>query len=414
MTTQGSEPVQSWIEDSFVGKPAKVIAVSADGLSVHLRLSDGTAARISGSEPIGLALSDVVLLAQDAFEQAPKDVWNEEHSVGIVKKIYDKRALVESNLSLRLIPLTDGVEVAVGNTVAFDSNGVRSVISESPIRIRDFGGDEDDAIEKYRWDTDKDHLSFEDFGGYKDVLNRARDLIETQLDHKSELDAIGAKPIKGVMFTGPPGTGKTLLARIIAKEAKAEFFLVSGPSIVSKWLGDSEEVLRRIFDEAAKSERAVIFFDEIDSLAAQRSEDSHEASKRLVAQLLTLMDGFDRSGNVVVIAATNRIDDVDVALRRPGRFDWEIEFGLPTAQDRLEILEASMRRLQLSGDLPVEDIAVRTEGWSAAGLASLWTEAAQLAARDSRSAICEEDLAEAFELVEARRIQAKSEERHGG
>ena len=152
-------------------------------------------------------------------------------------------------------------------------------------------------------------------------MSRARELIEVPLRNHEALSAIGARPIKGVLFTGEPGTGKTMLARIIAAQSGAAFYEISGPEIFSKWYGQSEELLRKLFQAAAKHDKAIIFFDEIDSVAAQRGDESHEASKRVVAQLLTLMDGFTPDTNVVVIAATNRPQDLDVALRRPGRFD---------------------------------------------------------------------------------------------
>jgi transitional endoplasmic reticulum ATPase len=257
--------------------------------------------------------------------------------------------------------------------------------------------------------------SFETFGGYHAVRERAIELIETQLNKRGNLDAIRARPVKGIIFTGPPGTGKTYLARIIANESKASFYLVSGPSIVSKWLGDSEETLRRIFEAAAKEERAIIFFDEIDSIAERRTENSHEASKRLVAQLLTLLDGFDQgSGNVVVIAATNRIEDVDGALLRPGRFDWEISFGMPTLDDRFEILQVGARHLETTGDLPFEEVALLTDGWSAARLSSIWTEAALVAASDDRRSISDEDMALALERVSGRPTRLGKEGEHSG
>lgn len=162
-------------------------------------------------------------------------------------------------------------------------------------------------------------------------------------------------------------------------------------------MGDSEGNLRMLFEDAERKERAVVFFDEIDSLAEKRSEESHESSKRVVAQLLTLMDGFEtRSSNIVVIAATNRPDDIDPALRRPGRFDWEIDFPMPSLADRLAILEVSMRQITVSDPygMPLKDIATRTEGWSAARLTSLWTESALLAAGDGRGSLYVEDLIE--------------------
>ncbi len=178
-----------------------------------------------------------------------------------------------------------------------------------------------------------------------------------------------------------------MLARIIAAQSGAVFYEVSGPEIFSKWYGQSEELLRKLFKDAARQERAIIFFDEIDSVAGQRDDDAHEASKRVVAQLLTLMDGFQPDDNVVVVATTNRPDDIDVALRRPGRFDWEIDFPLPNLDDRVAILEAAALRLKTVDPLPHEAAALQTVGWSGAELAAIWSEAALLAVTDRRAAI---------------------------
>ena len=202
-------------------------------------------------------------------------------------------------------------------------------------------------MKRFRTEGNSDNQpTFDDFGGFSSVVRRAHELIKLPLERHAELAKIGARAIKGVLFTGPPGTGKTMLARIIAAQADAAFYEISGPEIFSKWYGQSEELLRRIFDAAAKEKRAIIFFDEIDSVAAQRADDAHEASRRVVAQLLTLMDGFDSTRNIVVIAATNRPQDLDIALRRPGRFDWEIEFPLPGKDDRLDILIKIARKLE--------------------------------------------------------------------
>lgn len=392
------------VDELFAGQAAKVLAASARGDELHVVFLNGNVGRITLGAPTDLTEGDVVLVNESGWERAPASAWKPERTIGVVRKIFETELLVESPLGLTLVDRA-GVDVRSGYTVEYaQGSGVLRVLSETPIRVRDFDTDDDNALEQFRVKPSDDGPTFERFGGYADVVARARELIETQLDQKANLDAIGARPIKGILFTGQPGTGKTLLAQIIAQVSGAEFFAVSGPAIVSKWLGDSEGLLRRIFEAAESAERAIVFFDEIDSLAEKRNDNSHEASKRLVAQLLTLMDGFNNkaASNVVVIAATNRVDDIDPALLRPGRFDWQIHFGLPTRRDRVEILRASGARLKIEGALPLDVIAGRSEGWSAAKLTSIWTEAALLAAADRRAYICDLDFAEGFERVASR------------
>lgn len=331
--------------------------------------------------------------------------------IGVIRKIINKQLLIEDGYSFHLIPNKKPKETVVGQTVTYDESGVHEVIADTPLHPRDVNST-DMKPDRYLWKSQGKKLTFDDFGGYPDVIARARELIETPLLRAEELASIRAKPIKGVLFTGPPGTGKTHLARIIADQSKAAFYSISGPEIVSKWVGDSEGNLRTLFEDAAAKPRAVVFFDEIDSLAEKRSGESHESSKRVVAQLLTLMDGFEeKSSNIIVIAATNRPDDIDPALRRPGRFDWEIEFPMPTANDRLQILKVSMKRLNVvdPSSMPLETIAERTDGWSAARIASIWTEAALLAATDRRGSLRVEDLAGAFE-----RLRNRSQSSNGG
>jgi transitional endoplasmic reticulum ATPase len=205
------------------------------------------------------------------------------------------------------------------------------------------------------------------------------------------------------LFTGAPGTGKTLLAQIIATEADAAFFKVSGPEIFSKYYGQSAEVLRLVFTAAEAKAPAIIFFDEIDSVASSRSDSSHEESQRVVAQLLTLMDGIGSAADVVVIAATNRPDVLDPALRRPGRFDLEVHFPLPTEADREEILRTASRKLKISGPIHFAWLALNTARWSGAELAAIWTEAALYAVEDGRSVLTSEDAIGGYERVRTQR-----------
>lgn len=393
------------VESLFAGQAVRILAASPAGDDLQAVRRDGQSVHITLSSPSDLAAGDIVLLGENRWEHVPPEAWTEETSISVVRAVLDDRLLIEGGLSLgmRLVPRV-GLEAVVGNTVEYaEGRGVLSIVSGRPLRTHDRDSD-DEPVDRFKVPPSVDGPTFDDFGGYPQVVERARELIETQLERKDLLDSIGARPIKGILFTGPPGTGKTMLAKIVARESGADFYVVSGPEIVSKWLGDSESLLRRIFDAAGSSDRAIVFFDEIDSLAEKRDGDTHEATKRLVAQLLTEMDGFDERSdtNVIVIAATNRVHDIDPALRRPGRFDWEIEFGLPTLEDREQILSVSSARLATTGTLPIQEVAARSTGWSAAKLASIWTEAAMLAAKADRRSINDLDFVEAYERVAVR------------
>jgi len=282
--------------------------------------------------------------------------------------------------------------------------GVLSVLSDRAIAGLDPADEDSVNVDRFRSDGDGT-LEFSDFGGSPDVVDRARQLVELPLLHAEALERINAKPIKGVLFSGPPGTGKTFLARIIASQAKAAVYQISGPRISSKWVGQSERLLRSIFEDAASRSRALIVFDEIDSMAGQRGEKSHEASDKLVAQLLAEMDGFEQRRGIMVVGTTNRIGSIDTALRRPGRFDWEIEFSLPTAADRADILRRSGEDIRKLSEIAHEEVASMTEGWSAADLVYIWSEAALVAVQNGgRDSISQEDYFEGF-----RRAQVQKE-----
>ncbi len=224
-------------------------------------------------------------------------------------------------------------------------------------------------------------VTYEDVGGLEGVLQRIREMIELPLKHPEIFSRLGIDPPKGILLYGPPGTGKTLIARAVANEAGANFFSIQGPEIMSKFYGQSEERLREIFSEAEKNAPSAIFIDEIDSIAPKRDEVQGEVERRVVAQLLTLMDGLTTRGNVIVIAATNREDAIDPALRRPGRFDREIEIGVPTSEGRLEILMIHTRGMPLDEGVNLEFIADLTHGFVGADLAALARESAMRALR---------------------------------
>ncbi|WP_254278683.1 AAA family ATPase [Haloarcula marina] len=226
-------------------------------------------------------------------------------------------------------------------------------------------------------------VSYEDIGGLDEELDRIREMIEMPLSEPETFRRLGIDPPSGVLLHGPPGTGKTLIARAVANEVDAYFDTISGPEIVSKYKGESEERLREAFERAEENSPAILFVDEIDSIAGSRDEDA-DMENRVVAQLLTLMDGLEDRGRVVVIGATNRVDAVDPALRRGGRFDREIEIGVPGEAGRREILDVHTREMPVSDDVDADRIAAQTHGFVGADLASLTTEAAMSALRADR------------------------------
>jgi len=223
-------------------------------------------------------------------------------------------------------------------------------------------------------------VSYEDIGGLDDELDRIREMIELPLSEPERFRELGIDPPSGVLMHGPPGTGKTLIAKAVANEVDAYFDTISGPEIVSKYKGESEERLREAFERAGENSPAILFVDEIDSIAGSRGEDA-DMENRVVAQLLTLMDGLESRGRVVVIGATNRVDAVDPALRRGGRFDREIEIGVPDEAGRREILDVHTREMPLADDVDLDRLAAQTHGFVGADLASLTTEAAMSSLR---------------------------------
>jgi transitional endoplasmic reticulum ATPase len=226
-----------------------------------------------------------------------------------------------------------------------------------------------------------DSITYEDIGGLGDAVTRVREMIELPLRHPELFKRLGVEAPKGVLLHGPPGTGKTLLAKAIANETNSNFFTIGGPEIMSKYHGESEERLRNVFQEAERNAPSIIFIDEIDSIAPKREEVSNEVERRIVAQLLSLMDGMTSRGKVVVIAATNRINAIDPALRRPGRFDREIEIGVPNKEGRLEILQIHTRGMPLDKDVDLQKLADISHGFVGADLHALAKEAAMRALR---------------------------------
>ena len=224
-------------------------------------------------------------------------------------------------------------------------------------------------------------VSYEDIGGLKEEVKKVREMIEIPLKRPELFEKLGIAPPKGVLMHGPPGTGKTLLAKAVASESDAHFILINGPEIMSKYVGGSEENLREYFEEAEANSPSIIFIDELDAIAPKREDTNGETERRTVAQLLTLMDGLKSRGQVVVIGATNRPDSLDPALRRPGRFDREIEIGVPDTDERQEVLEIHTRNMPIAEDVDLNKLATTTHGFVGADLESLCKEAAMRVVR---------------------------------
>ncbi|MFX1603278.1 MAG: CDC48 family AAA ATPase [Promethearchaeota archaeon] len=224
-------------------------------------------------------------------------------------------------------------------------------------------------------------VTYEDIGGLGKEIQKIREMVELPMKSPELFKRLGITPPKGVLLHGPPGTGKTLIAKAVANESGANFKTINGPEIMSKFYGESEQKLREAFEEAEKNAPSIIFIDELDSIAPKRAEVTGEVERRVVAQLLALMDGLAGRGQVIVIGATNRVDDVDEALRRPGRFDREIEIGVPDRQGRLEILQIHTRSMPLEEGMDIEKLAAVTHGFVGADLAALAREAAMEALR---------------------------------
>ncbi len=289
----------------------------------------------------------------------------------VVKKGLLKRAVSKGDTII--VP---GIALMGGalpfNVVNTSPKGIVQITEETKITVKEEPAKEVEKIPK---------VTYEDIGGLKEELLKVREMIELPLKHPELFDRLGIEPPKGVLLRGPPGTGKTLIAKAVANESGANFYSILGPEIMSKFYGESEAKLREVFQEAEKTAPSIIFIDEIDSIAPKREEVTGEVERRVVAQMLTLMDGLKGRGKTIVIAATNRPDALDPALRRPGRFDREIELGVPDKNGRYEILQVHTRAMPLSKDFDLEYLANVTHGFVGADLAALAREAAMRALR---------------------------------
>jgi transitional endoplasmic reticulum ATPase len=292
----------------------------------------------------------------------------DEDFTNFVKNRLMERTLVEGDTTLVMM-LGHAIPFTVSKT---RPHGIVKVTAETRLTILNEPAPEGKGLPR---------TTYEDIGGLQEEIQRVREMVELPLRHPELFQRLGIEPPKGVLLHGPPGCGKTLLARAVANESEANFFSINGPEIMSKFYGESEARLREIFQQAQQNAPSIIFIDELDAIAPKREEVTGEVERRVVAQLLALMDGLSGRGNVIVIGATNRPGALDPALRRPGRFDREIEIGVPDKRGRYEILQIHTRGMPLAEDVDLKRLSEITHGYTGADLAALCRETAMKALR---------------------------------
>ena len=325
-----------------------------------------------------VGIDDRVSIEKSSASKARKIVFaptEKVHIKGIdtwLKQTLEDRVLTTGDI----IPIGLGMSRKIYLGVAAVTPSTEAVImtAETNIQISDKPWEDIKAL-------DVKQLSYEDIGGLGEEISRIREMIELPLRHPELFKRLGIEPPKGVLLHGPPGTGKTLLARAVANETEASFFVLSGPEIMSKFYGESEQRLRDLFKEAFDSAPSIVFIDELDAIAPKREEVTGEVERRVVAQLLALMDGLESRGQVIVIGATNRVNAIDPALRRPGRFDREIEIGIPDRDGRYEILLIHTRGMPITEDVDLGRFADLTHGFVGADIEALIKESAMQSLR---------------------------------
>ncbi len=292
----------------------------------------------------------------------------DEDFTNFVKNRLMERTLVEGDTTLVMM-LGHAIPFTVSKT---RPHGIIKVTAESRLTILNEPAPEGKGLPR---------TNYEDIGGLQQEMQRVREMVELPLRHPELFQRLGIEPPKGVLLHGPPGCGKTLLARAVANESEANFYSINGPEIMSKFYGESEARLREIFQQAQQNAPSIIFVDELDAIAPKREEVTGEVERRVVAQLLALMDGLSGRGNVIVIGATNRPGALDPALRRPGRFDREIEIGVPDKKGRYEVLQIHTRGMPLAEDVDLTKLSAMTHGYTGADLSALGRETAMKALR---------------------------------
>ncbi|ROR80030.1 transitional endoplasmic reticulum ATPase [Plantibacter flavus] len=338
-------------------------------------------------DPLPVA-GDVVLCANNQWTRGEEADWHPQLEVGIVQLLSGGRAVVSAALGQKNLAVPSGMELAPGNTVEFDAREeVLRVIAPTPVEPEPVRIDRGDDFDPGKLLTAVDDaLSWEQFAGFDWIRAEAQDIVRVQMQHaaRQKLRDLRVRPIRGILFEGPPGTGKTMLAQIMAKEAGAAFYMVTAASLGGHLQGESEGRLEAIYEHASTHEVALVFIDEIDTLMKDRGSDNDYGS-RLVHVFLTNLDGAGNRDNVITIGTTNRVHDIDPALRRTGRFSRELRFERPDEAGRLAILQGGNHHT--AGRLDYEHVAAATADWSAADLQGVWEHAGELTVKAGRTAI---------------------------
>ena len=366
-------------------KTGDVLEVSGNGRKTHVLLWSGQHSdtgrriiRIDGytRNNLGVGIDDNVTIRKVSAPKLEQIVLSPTEDLNVV------------GLEEYLPELLEGRVVTKGDSIPINMMGHKIGFVVTTIIPSDDAGiittDTDFAIGSVPKSGTKSipRVNYEDIGGLRHEIQKVREMIELPMRHPEIFDRIGIEAPRGVLLFGPPGTGKTLLAKAVANETNANFYSIGGPEIMSRFYGESEERLRETFKQAQENAPSIIFIDEIDSIAPKREEVSGDVEKRVVSQLLTMMDGLESRGKVVVIGATNRPDALDPALRRPGRFDREIEIGIPDQKGRQEILEIHTRGMPLTEEVKLSSIAKVTHGFVGADLEAVCREAAMKSLRN--------------------------------
>lgn len=402
-------PQEVFPNEPTIGSLATVLHRTPEGV-LWFRLANGAVGWVEAEPDMPVDKGSVIFVAGGKCQTVPDELTEKSTDIGVILRLSSDRALVETGRSIIWIDIEQGAPWRQWSTIEFDESGIVGEIDSKPIRYGDEPPRSIEAKSRFLVDPESITERLGDLSGLDQQVSELREILDLWRDSES-LKRHGVIPIRGLLFAGASGTGKTMMARALAKERGAAYFQVRGPEIASKWVNESEELLRELMDQADRMDRAIVFFDEIDSLGLSRSLATNEMSNKLVTQFLTLLDGFNTSRRgALIIGATNRPEALDPTLLRSGRFDRVIEFRLPSAAERVAIFESTVPS-ELTKNVDTIRLSELSSGFSGADIRSLWAEAIQFARSEYRKYILQTDCEIAIERI--RRRQQKSQPRNG-